>query len=80
MVVCQYHSKHLNGQYFSVDALRKIALQVLEALSHLNSLGLVHRSLCPENVLIDDKGNVKLFNYGLYYMTGGGSDVSFPIG
>lgn len=33
-----------------------------------------------DNVLVDDGGNIKLFNYGLYYMTNGGKYVTFPIG
>ena len=27
-----------------------------------------------------DKGDIKMSNYGLYYMTEGGETVSFPIG
>lgn len=31
--------------------------------------------ICP-----DEKGTIKLFNYGLYYMTSSGQYVAFPIG
>ncbi|XP_050428311.1 TBC domain-containing protein kinase-like protein [Adelges cooleyi] len=54
--------------------------EVLLALSYLNSNGLVHRFLTPENILLDEQDNVKLFNYGLYYMTNNGKNISFPIG
>ncbi|XP_047004148.1 TBC domain-containing protein kinase-like protein isoform X1 [Schistocerca americana] len=80
MVVCQYHPKPLSGQFLPLNALQKFTMQIVDALNHLNTLRIVHRSLCPENILVDDKGDVKLFNYGLYYMTGEGTDVSFPIG
>lgn len=41
--------------------------------------GLVHNRLEPSNILIDEYFNVKLFNYGFYYMTDGGNYVSFPL-
>lgn len=43
-------------------------------------LNLVHRHLSPENILINKSGNVQLYNFGLYYMTESGKNVSFPIG
>lgn len=43
---------------------------------------IVVRNLCPEFLMItsDQKGTVKLFNYGLYHMTNCGKYVAFPIG
>lgn len=49
-------------------------------LSYLNDHGICHRSLSPSNILLDSHGNVKLFNYGLYFMSNYGKSVSFPIG
>lgn len=80
MVVSEYHSQSVNSQYLSLENVIKIAFQSLQALSYLNEHGIVHRSLCPENIVLTDTGDIQLFNYGLYYMTGGGIDVSFPIG
>lgn len=81
MVVSQYHMESLcvtkNSTFEDVS---KIAYQSLEALCYLNDHDIVHRCLCPDNMLLDDTGNLQLFNYGLYYMTDGGADVSFPIG
>ncbi|XP_069678323.1 TBC domain-containing protein kinase-like protein [Periplaneta americana] len=80
VVVSEYHSRTVNSGLFSIDEIVKIAYQTLQALSYLNDLGIVHRCLCPENIVLTEEGNIQLFNYGLYYMTGGGADVSFPIG
>lgn len=46
----------------------------------MNKFGLVHRHLSPDNILINKDDKVKLYNYGLYYMTDSGKNVSFPIG
>ncbi|PNF39774.1 TBC domain-containing protein kinase-like protein, partial [Cryptotermes secundus] len=80
VVVSEYHPRSLNSEQLSLDETIKVAYQTLQALSYLNDHGIVHRSLCPENMLLTGSGDIQLFNYGLYYMTGGGTDVSFPIG
>lgn len=54
--------------------------EILLGLEYLNANGIVHRSLSPSNILFDADGNVKLFNYGLYFMSNNGKNVSFPIG
>ena len=41
---------------------------------------LIHRYLSPDNILIDKEFNAQLYNFGLYYMTDDGKNVSFPIG
>ena len=78
LIVVQFHERNLRLE--DENDLIKIAYQILKGLTYLNQFGLVHRMLTPENILLDEKGNVKLFNYGLYHMTDGGKDVEFPIG
>ncbi|XP_075234514.1 TBC domain-containing protein kinase-like protein isoform X2 [Lycorma delicatula] len=81
VVVSEFHKKTLKQlKHISLYRTIQIARQTLEALSYLNSNGIVHRNLNPENIHINDYGDVQLFNYGLFYMTDGGTDVSFPIG
>lgn len=53
---------------------------MLSGLEYLNRHGITHRNLQLDNILLDEDDNVKLFNYGLYYMTNGGKYVTFPIG
>lgn len=68
------------GENNKQETLLRIGYQVLAALAHLNRCGLVCRNLDPTSVLVSRDFGVKLYNYGLYHMTGGGRYVSFPIG
>jgi TBC domain-containing protein kinase-like protein len=73
--------KHIESKQLSnVDSLRKLAWQVLEALSYLNHHDIIHHSLAPDTILLTPQGDAKLHNYGLYYMTECGKAVKFPIG
>ncbi|XP_071857403.1 TBC domain-containing protein kinase-like protein isoform X1 [Bombus fervidus] len=81
VVVAEYNGDTLNKkENLNVDDIVKIAFQCLLGLQHMNNLGLVHRHLNPENILVNKSGNVQLYNFGLYYMTDSGKNVSFPIG
>lgn len=39
--------------------------EILLALTHLHSLGIIYRDLKPENILLDDDGHIKLTDFGL---------------
>jgi len=84
VIVSEYYPRSLASvlaeRPLSVYEVAHVCKQTLEALEYLNSNGITHRNLAPDNILINTEGNVQLFNYGLYYMTGQGTDVSFPIG
>ncbi|XP_075544109.1 TBC domain-containing protein kinase-like protein isoform X2 [Dermacentor variabilis] len=64
----------------SVYSISRICRQVLEALDYLHRRGIVHRALSPCSILLDDKQQVKLANYGLCHMTENGRTVPFPLG
>lgn len=52
--------------YFSMPRLKKIAIEVLEALQALHSLGIVHCDLKPENILISsfNECRIKVIDFG----------------
>jgi serine/threonine-protein kinase len=52
------------GQLPSEEAVH-IALQVLDALSHLHERGLLHRDVKADNVLVDARGHAVLTDLGL---------------
>jgi len=85
IVAEEFYSENLktalkNGKAFRYSDITNIAFDVLHGLSFLNAQGIVHRNLSPENILLTPKGHVKLSRSGLYYMTGFGAHVAFPIG
>lgn len=80
MIVSEFDKSNLKLRFNHNGNATKIAYQVLQALDYLNQHGIVHRMLSPDNILVSENGNVKLFNYGLYHMTNNGVDVEFPIG
>lgn len=62
------------------EKIIRVFYQLACAITQVNLHKFVIHNLEPKNVLLDDLDNIKLFNYGLHYMSKGGSYVPFPIG
>ncbi|XP_071951591.1 TBC domain-containing protein kinase-like protein isoform X2 [Antedon mediterranea] len=84
MIVTEYYEDNVQETYSQQTPtnhqILQIAFEILDGLRFLNENGIVHRLLSPKNILMDDKGSVKLSNYGMHYITDAGSAVTFPIG
>jgi len=61
---------------FTLDEVKQIAIAVLEILVYLQERipPIIHRDIKPENVLVDDKLNVYLIDFGFARI--GGNDVA----
>ena len=70
---------HVNGltldQYVaannrSADGVIGLAMQIAEGLQHAHEAGVIHRDLKPGNILVDDRGRVRILDFGLARMRG----------
>ena len=61
-----------------IDAL----VQILEALVHAHERGIIHRDIKPQNVLVNDRGQVKLTDFGIAYRAGDTrlTQIGFAVG
>jgi len=48
-----------------VDAILRLALQILDALAYAHARLVVHRDLKPQNILVDARGQAKLVDFGI---------------
>ncbi|KAJ4799561.1 hypothetical protein LUZ62_050807 [Rhynchospora pubera] len=55
----------LSDGVFSTAAIRFYLTEIISALAHLHSLGIVYRDLKPENVLIQADGHITLTDFDL---------------
>ena len=49
---------------FSNDMTRFYAAEILLAIEHLHRHDIIYRDLKPENLLLDEKGHVKITDFG----------------
>jgi serine/threonine protein kinase len=50
---------------FPVDRAVHIAARICEALDYIHTHGVTHRDMKPENIMIDDRDNVKIIDFGI---------------
>ena len=62
-----------NRGKLSVEEMLRIADQVASALSAAHDVGIVHRDVKPSNVLIDDRGKIKVSDFGIAIAAGQGN-------
>ena len=58
----------LRSQQLSPSEARRVITQIGDALSYAHGRGMIHRDIKPSNVLIDERGNCLLTDFGLARM------------
>jgi serine/threonine protein kinase len=66
----------LHKQRTSLAEARRIISQIGDALSYAHARGMVHRDIKPSNILIDERGNCLLTDFGLARMTEAGEKLT----
>ena len=58
------------ARHYELHEVVDVLAQILEALSYAHSRGVIHRDIKPQNVLVDNRGRVKLTDFGVAYRAG----------
>jgi len=58
------------ARHYDIHEVIDALAEILEALSYAHSQGIIHRDIKPQNALVDDRGRVKLTDFGVAYRVG----------
>ncbi len=65
LVSGQPFSERIRSGPLPPDDVLNVARNVAEALDHAHRLGVIHRDIKPDNIMIDQEGRVKIMDFGL---------------
>ena len=66
----------LNGQPLPFDQIKRVITQIGDALDCAHAQGLVHRDVKPSNILLDERGNCLLADFGIAKMLEGADTLT----
>ena len=66
----------LRSKRLSLSEVRRILTQLGDALSYAHTRGMIHRDIKPSNVLVDERGNCLLTDFGLARMAEASSHLT----
>lgn len=57
---------HREENPLPIEAIKFYTAELCESIGYLHSIGIIHGDLKPENIFIDDDGNLRVFGFGLH--------------
>jgi phosphonate transport system substrate-binding protein len=66
----------LIGKPIPLSRINQIIAQVGDALDYAHSLGLIHRDIKPSNILVDERGNCMLTDFGIAKILEGSAEFT----
>ena len=66
----------LTGQPLPFDQIKRVIMQIGDALDCAHAQGLVHRDIKPSNILLDERGNCLLADFGIAKILEGGDTLT----
>ena len=68
----------IDGRPLKLENLLEYAIQVADGLQAAHAEGILHRDVKPANILVTDKGQVKILDFGIATLMGPSIDSSQP--
>ena len=74
-----FHYLHLRSRTLTPAEARTLLQPIMEGVALLHKSGLIHRGICPDNILLPIDGTARLTGYGTLALRTGGSELKSQL-